>query len=248
MELIRDWPPTDTPPEWLTLTDLMMGPSIGAASSLLRSGGPSDPDLQVPASLALRHYAGSMQYLAVANRDGMHTIALGLARHALEALTVVELALPCSGTVGDALLSRWRDKCATLGHIRMALESDVWARYGDGLWDETWAQFFGNLARALQPYAHCSTDLLEWGVTAWADPATGKMLASVGQYDPLKASRITLLQSLLTWTLARLVQLSDGDAGDVQALRAALARSTLLFEAQSDWSLQFTPHMFFKSP
>jgi hypothetical protein len=195
--------------------------------------------------MALRHYAGALHYSDSANRDGMHTIALGLARHAVEALTVVELALPCSGDSGLELLRRWRDGAASFGQLRAALERDTWIHYGSGLWGESWSDFFANLCKALQPYAHCTSSLVEWSYWVWPDAGDGSTYAVPGHYDPLKASRITLLHALLTWTNGRLLAQSGERIPDVVKLGDALAHSNLLFENRTDWSVQFAPHMSF---
>jgi len=43
-----------------------------------------------------------------------------------------------------------------LVHHAGCLQSSMMA-YGTGLWDEPWSDFYGNLARAVQPYAHYTT-------------------------------------------------------------------------------------------
>ena len=79
----------------------------------------------------------------------------------------------------------------------------------------------------------------------WPDMGDGNTYAMPGHYDPLKASRITLLHALLTWTNGRLLAQSGERIPDVANLGDALAHSTLLFENRTDWSLQFAPHMSF---
>ena len=73
----------------------------------------------------------------------------------------------------------------------------------------------------------------------------------MGAYDPLKASRITLLHSLLGWALARLL-LANGKSKDVNIreqtikdMGLQLAQSKLLFTKQ-DWGIQLYGNMIFK--
>jgi hypothetical protein len=122
-----------------------------------------------------------------------------------------------------------------------------------GLWDEPWADFFGNLARAVQPYAHYSPQLLGWQMAFHGYGGGNRFLVKVGPaaYDALKASRIALLHALVIWTLARLLlqnsQLPDVSdlAAAVSALGNALASSKLLFKSKN-WADELAPHVLFK--
>jgi hypothetical protein len=79
------------------------------------------------------------------------------------------------------------------------------------------------------------------------------MIVSVGDYDAMKASRITALEILVTWTLGRIVSANTartaGIVGDrdIQELGRALASSEFLVKG-ADWSLQFWPHVILRDP
>lgn len=133
----------------------------------------------------------------------------------------------------------------------MRLRRTAWPKYGNGLWDESWTEFFTRLAKAVQPYAHCSRELLQWNLAALTDRGSGRFVAGVRMYDPVKASRLTLFHILVAWTLGRLLfanrpsSASMVEERDVETLGGALSRCDLLMQGQ-DWSVQLWPHMFFK--
>src|SRR5262249_44087650 len=109
----------------------------------------STPDLQSLAELALCHHAGCIEAGGHANRRGKHSAAICLVRQPVEALTIAEIGLQ-SPQFAEPLLMAWKDGKKSHGELRKALEQSVWPKYGTGLWDETWAEFYGNLARAVQ--------------------------------------------------------------------------------------------------
>lgn len=131
------------------------------------------------------------------------------------------------------------------------LEEHAWPRYGAGLWDEPWSEFYSRLAKAVQPYAHCSPELLQWNLAAVTGLEGNRFVGGVGLYDAVKASRLTLFHVLVCWTLGRILftnqHLPTGlvTFDDVRSLGSALVRSDLLIESK-DWSVQLWPHMFFK--
>lgn len=139
------------------------------------------------------------------------------------------------------------------GELRAKLEKDVWPLYGSGLWDEPWRGFFGNLARAVQPYAHYTPQLMYWQFSDLTHRAEdgGQHWSLLGPntYDPLKASCITLLHSLTVWALGRLL-IASNDIGAppikslIQEFGTALASSNMLFE-KGDWGDQLPANMFF---
>ena len=61
-----------------------------------------------------------------------------LVRQSLEALTVAEIGLQ-KRAFGEPLLDAWKTGKKSQGELRNALERDIWASYGTGLWDEPWA-------------------------------------------------------------------------------------------------------------
>jgi hypothetical protein len=86
---------------------------------------------------------------------------MALLRQCVEALTIVDVGLQPHEFATDVLLS-WVEDRLTQGQIRKKLEAERWPQYGCGLWQESWGEYFGNLARAVQPYAHYSRTLMGW--------------------------------------------------------------------------------------
>ena len=198
---------------------------------------PSAIDLQSLAELALCHHAGCLESSSYANRRGKHSAAICLVRQSVEALTIVEVGLQ-QPHFAEPLLLAWKAGKKTQGDMRKALERDIWPGYGTGLWDESWAEFYGNLARAVQPYAHYTQRLQGWQFATVDYDGGHEFTATFGleTYDALRATRITLFHMLLTWMLGR-VLLTHGQNPDVLqrresilALGRALGASKLLFE------------------
>ena len=48
------------------------------------------------------------------------------------------------------------------GALRKSLEQHVWPNYGTGLRDETWTEFYGNLAGSQTIHAHYTPELQGW--------------------------------------------------------------------------------------
>jgi hypothetical protein len=82
---------------------------------------------------------------------------------------------------------------------------------------------------------------------------TGKGYGKMGpsQYDPLKATRITLLHTLVLWMVGKLTVLNAGSQCPVsfvamlETLRGELGSSGLLFR-EGDWGVELMPHVWFK--
>lgn len=235
-------------PEWLRLGEEVIGPLLADTSdSLAGNDGPDFHVAQLPL-LALHHFTNSLQTSIDTNTNGRHSVSLSLLRHAVEALTVIELGLVDTET-SYRLLERWEAGKKTHGELRSVLERTVWSQYGPGLWSEPWPDYFGRLARAVQPYAHCSPELMQWSLSAVTDMSDGRFLAAASTFDPVKASRLALFHILVAWTLGRLL-FENRQPGksrvaehDVQTLGLALRQSELLVEGK-DWSVQLWPHMF----
>jgi len=239
-------------PQWFTIGDGLLWPLIGMGVATARSHRLSTPDLQSLAELALCHHAGCIEAGGHANQRGKHSAAICLVRQSVEALTIAEIGLQ-SPEFAEPLLVAWKEGKKSHGELRKALEQSVWPRYGTGLWGETWAEFYGNLARAVQPYAHYTSELQGWQF-ATVDYNGGKdFVAKFGleTYDPLQATRITLFHMLLTYMLGRilLVHGKNPDVmarqGDILKLGHALGSSKLLFK-RGEWWSQLAPHMLFK--
>lgn len=116
-----------------------------------------------------------------------------------------------------------------------------------------WAEFYGNLARAVQPYAHYTSELQGWQFSTVAYDGGKDFIATFGleTYDALQATRITLFHMLLTYMLGRILLIHGKNTdvmakrGDILKLGRALGSSKLLFE-RGEWWSQLAPHMLFK--
>ena len=239
-------------PRWLVLCDELTWPIVGMGLAALQQG-MVNPELDDVPLLALLHFAHALLTSMDANREGRHSVAISLTRQCVETLTLVDLGLQ-SSAYRHPLLRAWRDGKITNGVLRQRLERDVWPSYGVGLWDEPWAEYFGHLAGAVQPYAHYTEELQGWqfvDIHTDFDRLESVTMFGLEGYDALKASRITLLHALSGWTLARLL-LSHGRhpevvdrAAMITAWGTALGSSKLLFRRQA-WNVQLMPHMIFR--
>jgi len=243
---------TEEKPRWFVLGDQLMWPLVGMGCTSARHHRLSTPDLQSLAELAICHHAGCLEASNHANRRGKHSAAICLVRQSVEALTIAEIGLQ-PPAFAEPLLLGWKEGKKSHGELRKALEKDVWPSYGPGLWDESWAEFYGNLARAVQPYAHYTSELQGWQFVT-VDYEGGKEFTAMfglETYDPLQATRVTLFHMLLTYMLGRIL-LAHGKNPDVLSRRAdilelgqALGSSKLLFQ-RAEWWAQLAPHMLFK--
>lgn len=239
-------------PRWYDLGEQLMWPLVGMGVATARNHRLSTPDLQVLAELAICHHAGCLEASIYANRRGKHSAAICLIRQSLEALTITEIGLQ-SPEFAEPLLLGWKEGRKSHGELRKALAQMVWPNYGTGLWDETWAEFCGNLARAVQPYAHYTAELQGYQFVPVEYDGGRAFIALLGleTYDPLQATRVTLFHMLLTYMLGR-VLLAHGKNSDVELRRAdilelgqELGSSRFLFE-RGEWWVQLSPHMLFK--
>ncbi len=243
---------SEAKPKWLELGDRLMWPLVGMGVASARSHRLSSPDLQPLVELAICHYAGCLEASDYANRRGKHSAAICLVRQSLEALTIVSIGLQAA-EFAEPLLSAWKDGRKSHGELRKALEDHVWPMYGSGLWDEPWAEFFGNLVRAVQPYAHYTPELQGWQFVVLGYSGGQEFTAAFGLeiYDPLQATRVTLLHMLLTYMLGRILLVHGANSdvaarhADIVELGSALGSSKLLFE-RGEWWTQLAPHMLFK--
>jgi hypothetical protein len=241
----------ESKPDWLTLGEELMEPAVTMTRDTLRSNALPDGIRPLP-ELALYHHIACMSAGYRANLDGNHSVAMCLVRQSVEALTIVEIGVQPEAFAAP-VLEAWQDGRLSQGELRQRLEREVRPNYGVGLWNESWAEFAGNLARAVQPYAHYTPQLLGWQFQTVAMNAEGRGFVAIGPntYDPLKASRVTLLHSLLNWALGRVLLAADAcplaqeHEASVCLLGRALSESKLLFE-RGEWWTQLSPHMWFK--
>src|SRR5690606_5232861 len=181
----------DEKPRGFVLGEQLMWPLVGMGCTSARYQRLSTPDLQSLAELAICHHAGCLEASGHANRRGKHSAAVCLVRQSVEALTIAEIGLQ-PPAFAEPLLLGWKEGKKTHGDLRKALEKHVWPAYGRGLWDESWAEFYGNLARAVQPYAHYTSELQGWQFVT-VDYKGGKEFTAMfglETYDPLQATRI----------------------------------------------------------
>ena len=239
-------------PLWFTLGNDLMWPLVGMAASSCNAHKLSTPDLQSLGELAIWHHAGCLETSIHANKRGKHSAALCLVRQSIEALSIAEVALQ-GPEFAEPLLAAWKEEKKSQGEIRKSLERDIWPSYGSGLWTEPWPEFYGNLARAVQDYAHYTPKLQGWQFATLSHDGAKHAVVTYGleTYDALLATRITLLHILLSWMLGR-VLMAHGQNRDVQArqqdiikLGHALGSSKLLFR-EGDWGSQLAPMMLFK--
>ena len=239
-------------PLWFKLGDGLLWPVLGMAASSCRDVNLSTPDLRSLGELSIWHHAGCLETSIHANKRGKHSAALCLVRQSIEALSIAEVALQ-SPEWAESLLIAWKEKRKSHGEIRKLLEKDIWPRYGSGLWSESWSEFYGNLSRAVQDYAHYTPELQGWQFTTLVHDGERNAIVTFGPdtYDSLLATRVTLLHMLLTWMLGRIL-LAHGQNShaaerhqDIVRLGQALGSSKLLFR-NGDWGSQLAPHMLFK--
>ena len=230
----------DKTPKWFQLGEELLWPLVGMGLSATRQATTLPVDLQPLGYNALLHHAGCLQSSMMANEKGKHSAAICLIRQSIEALSITEISLQ-TPEFAQPLLEGWKTGKKTQGNLRKTLEVEIWPKYGTGLWDEPWSDFYENLARAVQPYAHYTTELEGWLYAAVAHDVGPEFTAVVGldTYDALQATRITLFHMLLTWMLGRILLAHGGNAEvlareeRIQELGNALSASKLLFNVNS---------------
>jgi hypothetical protein len=249
---------TSHPPAWFRIGEPMLWPTMHTALQTLSESRTGNLQLDMIPECAAIHLMHCMETSIDTNRRGRHAVAIGLVRHCVEALALIDVGLQ-EPRYRDSLLEAWSEETKSQGGIRKALEHDIWSRYGQGLWSETWAEFFAEFARAVQPYAHYTQLLQGWQLASphgqqLSKSADGKYVFMVqiglNTYDGLKGTRITLLHCLLAWAIARLLLANRADSGiepdKVKQLGAALGKSELLGGGALEWHQEFWPHMFDK--
>ena len=241
-------------PKWFTIGDEIMWPTLKAAQEKLKEI--EYVPRRVTTECAAIHLAHMLYASSEANKKGKHSIAISMMRQCVESLTVIELGV-IPKKLGEKLVDDWINQKKSQGAIRQVLDNKVWSRYGNGLWQESWSEYFGNLASAVQPYAHYTPMLQGWQMvvpegTPLKKTNSGKLKANIkygtGTYDGRKATRITLLHILISWTVGRLIIENGGDSrineNDIEKLGKALANSKVLAEGNLSWDQQFWANEF----
>jgi hypothetical protein len=237
-------------PEWLRLQGNIAPSVFTLLGRHLRENQSPDLTASLIPDLAAQHLLACLNASIAANRSFEPSVAMCLLRQCVESLTIVDVGMQSPGT-RDPLLQRWNEGRVTAGGLRKELATIAWPRYGSGVWGESWEVFFSELAKAVHPYAHYSSQLMGWQLTLIPNEADTQLFAMTATFDPLKASRLSLLHSLVVWTVARiLLTNSQGTAvkklaHSVGALGKALATSNLVTKS-GDWASELTPHMYFK--
>ncbi|MEM6458942.1 MAG: hypothetical protein AAF710_06080 [Planctomycetota bacterium] len=236
-------------PEWFNLSEDITTSVLQRVSQTIQ-----DSDLPVCIRsvplLSFWFFLDSIRLANQANRDGMHANALSLTRQCFEALIVIDLSI-CGHNEAEAIISRWDEDRINPGGLRKFLDENVWQAYGHGLWDETYAVFMKEFAKALQPYAHYCSKLAQWQVrqipgSLESKPGggfTALLEMRPRAYDPQKATRITLFHSILTYCLGR-IWIANNKVDfefkeQVKRLGAALGKSEYLDGHKTDWGQQF---------
>ncbi|XBS69161.1 hypothetical protein ABK905_22255 [Acerihabitans sp. KWT182] len=228
-------------PDWFKLTDIATLETMRRVSDAVAS---NNLDLQIKNSPILAHwFVLDTLFLANrANRDGMHANALALTRQCVEAISIIELGI-CGHPEANLVLLKWEQDQVTPGNLRAWLQNNLWEKYGSGLWNESWAVFMREFAKAIQPYAHYGRDLAQWQVKLHSVNGNKALLEMKPHaYDPQKATRITLYHALLTYVLGRLWLITNHDDQFeelIYRLGDALGKSRYLDGHATNWSQQF---------
>ena len=243
----------DKDPQWLILGSEIIPRVIEQMMITSKKLDFGNLNLNVLPFMALCHFHSCLNLSIEGNGKGYHSAAIALLRQCLEALSLIGISFLDSGET-KSLLKDWSDGRKTNGELRKFLEDNAWHMLGNGLWDESWSDFYANLSKAIQPYAHYSPQLQGWQWMMIKQESDTKFIMGIGQYayDPLKASRVSLMHTLVGWTLARIGLASrlnneiNDMAEKISLLGKYLSNSKLLFQNQEDWAFQIMPHVFFK--
>jgi hypothetical protein len=242
-------------PEWFKQGNLLIWSVADTAYKFLDESMHLSTDQKNAVFCGIIHYINCLKLSIETNKNGQHAVAICLIRQCVEALTVIELGFLHEYHISTTLIDSWINGSKTSGEIRKQLERDIWHRYGLGLWEESWSNYFGAFCKAIQPYAHYSRELQGWQMALVTNTVQGDQdgnyifLAKVGlnTYEANKASRITLLHCLLSWTLGKIIT-ENVDMPQLKALiinlQHALAASEELCKGKLDWYQQFWAHEF----
>jgi len=213
----------------------------------------NDLQLQFTAHYAGKHCLESVVVSRLANEAGAHAIAVGLLRHAVEALNIVAISI-CHHPDKIQILQRWDDEKISQGEIRRILEKDVWPKAPlTGLWNQSWCEFWQSLGAAVQPYAHFSPLLMRWHQRA--EMRGEKIFFWVnypgGDAEQYRGDRIAYFQLLVFWAFAELVcAFHAAPKGELDSLatladssRQKLSSAPVFFLGEG-WDIQLVPFVF----
>lgn len=241
-------------PKWFNMSENV---TLEIMQIIADSANDTDMPLQVKNLPMKAHWfiCDSLYLANMANREGMHANALALTRQCIEAISVLEVGL-CKLDDAAEILQKWDDDKLTAGGLRKWLEINVWPKYGNGLWVESWQEFMAKLAKAIQPYSHYSSKLSQWQDKLHAvkkDAESPDLFLEIRPraYDPQKATRITLYHAILVFALGRIAIAHSENCNtkfkaSVNRLGKALGETPYLDGHQTDWEQQFWAMMFSK--
>lgn len=238
-----------TPPDWFKLAEPFTEATHPRIRVALNDVG-LDPQIRNSPMLAYWFLMDTLELSDHANRRGMHAPALAIIRQCVESLSVIELGL-CGHDGAERALLEWEADKRSGGELRKWLQGNVWGGYGSGLWNESWSDLMHQYAKAIQPYAHYSAALARWQMNirsvvnpSGADEMIG-LTASLAprQYDPQKATRVTLLHLITHYILGRVWSAAHADDSAYRALILemgdAIGRSEYLDGHGTKWAEQF---------
>lgn len=201
-------------PRWIIIYDQLANPVISLALNVLHKLKFGDLNLVAIPVCAATHLSTCLEMSNAANKRGYHSVSACLLRQCVETLTLIDIGLQ-SEEYARPLLEEWRDGKRGHGELRSNLEKAVWPGYGKGLWSESWGEFFGQLSRAVQPYAHFTNQLMLWefktdlqqqNISQTADGVEFIATTRPTAFDSQKAQQIATLEALMVWTLGRLLE------------------------------------------
>jgi hypothetical protein len=216
-----------------------------------------DQNLVLSIYSALIHLGSCLEISTTANIRGMYSVSACLIRQCVEALTLIDLGLQ-QKDFAKPLIEKWLRGKKTTGELRVSLENNIWPLYGKGLWDESWSEFFGQLARAVQPYAHYSQKLMLWQfktdlefqkIESTENGTTLYATMKPHVLDLQKDGQIMTLEALSVWTLGRLLIANSKHPTiknlepKILELGKELAQSEYL-ENNCNWSDNLLPIMY----
>lgn len=238
-------------PAWKKITDEVGGPILTTVDATLKKKESPNLNTSLIPHLALYHLDACLNASIEANAKAQPSCAISLIRQCVESLTIIDLGLQ-EAAYKDPILEKWHAGQRTTGEVRKFLAQDIWPRYKTGIWNESWEEYFSNLAKAVHPYAHYSPELMGWQMSILKYEGGNRLLVSTGSQsaEPVKATRIALLQTIVVWTLGRIL-LANATGPEVCAfqepieqLRLAIGSSKLLFKSKQ-WADELMPHVFF---
>jgi hypothetical protein len=257
-ECLMSEPSQAPPPKWVSQASTVFDALKQFTFSDFQNTPVSDRESDLDSISAGFHFETCIRVTIEVAEKGFLSVAIGLLRQALEAITLVDAGFQ-PDTSACTLLADWR-KDDSHGLLRKALEGSAWGRYGEGLWGESWADFFRQLAGSLQTYAHCSRGTLEWNHWVVMHKVPGiipqvgdvaHVLVSASSPDDLKKARISIIVALLIFVWGRVVTSNRAGPSElvaaVEQLREKLSTSKLLVGADGGWSSRLLPHKWYEN-